>query len=120
MNAVMPDAMCEMDYFIPQERGDIDMRKNEFNVLNILIETCTEWGEEAHSMFRLVSRERKKSSEEYECDENEDKIRHGDWRAERRAKRPTRMRSPNFCVASFKRSHTVLLSSLMNDCSRST
>ncbi len=116
----MPDLVQRPGELLSRERHQIDMRHDELDTFYVLIERVALRREEARTAPRFVSRQHDEPYEKGEQDEYRDKTRHGYERVERRAKRESSTRSPNFCVASFKRFCTVLLSSLMNGCSSST
>lgn len=117
---LVPDAVRGAIHLRTEECAEVDVLQDEFAARDIPIETGALWFEEPRAAARLISRKCEETGKECERDEDEKEICHDNQRTERRAKRLISMRSPNFCVASFKRSRTVLLASLTNGCSRST
>ena len=120
VDEIVPDATGEVAYLIAQEHAEINVFDDELYARDCGIETRPTRSVYTRPAARLVTREYKKADEERERDEEEDEICHGYERAESRANLLTSVRSPNFCVASLRRSRTVLLSSLINGWSRST
>jgi len=117
---IMPDAAHEQSYLASQECGEIDTLQDEFDMCNVPVKAIALRGEQSLSSTLLEVGQYEETAEEREREEDEDKRYHGNQRTERRAKRLTSTRSPNFCVASSRRVCTVLSSSLMKGCSRST
>lgn len=117
---VMAHAADDTTHFVSRECAKVNMLQNELDTLDIAVKARTLFGKKAYAATYFIFDEREKSGEKRKCNKDEDEIHHDDYRTERRAKRLISTRSPNFCVASSKRLRTVLLSSLMNGCSRST
>lgn len=109
----MAEATSHTSNLIAKKRPKVDMFKNELDARNTLIETIAFGREQTLITALFTTRQNEKSYEKRECNKNEDEVCHGVWVAIR-AKRLTSTRSPNFCVASFRRFRTVLLSSLIN------
>src|SRR5680860_663592 len=100
----MPDAVYEVAHLIAYKFIEINMRDNEFYTLYLLIEARATVCIEANSVFRFITDEYKEADEKRESDENENEMRHTYERAERRTNWLIRTRSPNFCVASLRKS----------------
>lgn len=78
MRGVMPDAAHQMAYLASQEFAEVDMREDELDTLDTLVETLALGGVEADASARLVPRQREKAGEKRYGGNDEDKVRHGD------------------------------------------
>ncbi len=77
MDDVMSDAMRDVTCLISEKCAEVDMFKNEFDALYIMVKMGALLREYAHPAPRLVAREREKSNEKDKCDEDEDEVSHG-------------------------------------------
>lgn len=77
MHDTMPDAGSRAAHFFARERGEVDVRENEFRVRDSLVEVCARAREYSHAAPRFIVRQREKTSEEPERGKHEDEICHG-------------------------------------------
>jgi len=73
----MSDVVHRVAQFIARERGEIDMRENEFCARDSLVEVCARPREYARAASRFIVCQCEKAGEESESGEHEDEIRHG-------------------------------------------
>lgn len=73
---IVPNAVDETAYLVPQERGQVDMRKDKLHAFNRVVETGARRSEDARPARGLIPREHKKAYEERKRDEDENKMRH--------------------------------------------
>lgn len=76
MHNVMPEAARHTANLVEQERAEIDVREDEFNMFDFLVETYAKRREEARAAPRFIVGEREKTDEEPKRNKNRNKICH--------------------------------------------
>lgn len=69
---IMPYAMREMARLVPEECTKINVGKDEFNPLNVLVEACTKRGVVSHPVRRLIPGKPYEAYQKQERDNDED------------------------------------------------
>ncbi len=77
MRAVMPDASSDAPRLGAKKCTQVDMGQNEFDLFDMPVETRARRGKESRAASRLVPRNRKKTDEKRERDEDKGEIPHG-------------------------------------------
>ena len=74
---IVARAREETAHFFPEERAEVDVLQDEFDALDIPIETGAAFRKYARAATRFILGEREESAEKTYRDKDEDKIRHG-------------------------------------------